>query len=111
MANPNQTHTKRPDGCIITANIYIDPSNVHEWKEIIRPLIERLRKEPELLFIECSQNPQDPGHLRVVHGWTKGSEWVAQVRYYHISHSAVSKSLPYRPWGICTRLTAEELCV
>ena len=100
MTDSNQTHTKGPHGCIITANIYIDPSNIHEWKEINRPLIERLRKEPEFLFCECSQNPQDPGHLRVVHGWTKGSEWVAKVHYHHVSHSAVLNSLPSRPGGI-----------
>jgi hypothetical protein len=38
-----------------------------------------MRANAECLFCEVSVNPQDKGHIRVVHGWTKDSAWFRDV--------------------------------
>jgi len=56
-------------------NVFVSPENAQPYIDLTRPVRERFLQEPECLFCEVSQNPNDKGHLRVVHGWTKGSDW------------------------------------
>ena len=68
-----------PYGAIIVMNAFVAPSSATEYLKLSAPIVERFRKEPECLFCELSQNPEDPGHIRIVHGWTKDTEWLRQV--------------------------------
>jgi hypothetical protein len=66
-------------GAIIVMNAFVAPSSATDYLKLSAPIVERFRKEPECLFCELSQNPEDPGHIRIVHGWTKDTEWLRQV--------------------------------
>lgn len=68
-----------PYGAIIVMNAFVAPSSATDYLKLSAPIVERFRKEPECLFCELSQNPEDPGHIRIVHGWTKDTEWLRQV--------------------------------
>src|SRR5436309_14219546 len=68
-----------PYGAIIVVNAFVAPSSATDYLKLSAPIVERFRKEPECLFCELSQNPEDPGHIRIVHGWTKDTEWLRQV--------------------------------
>jgi hypothetical protein len=68
-----------PYGAIIVMNAFVAPSSATDYLKLSAPIAERFRKEPECLFCELSQNPEDPGHIRIVHGWTKDTEWLRQV--------------------------------
>lgn len=67
--------SKGPHGAIIVMNVFVHPSNVEAFIALAGPIAKRFRGESECLFCELSQNPNDKGHVRIVHGWTKGSEW------------------------------------
>lgn len=67
--------SKGPHGAAIVMNVFVDPSNVEACIAALSPVAKRFRDDPECLFCELSQNPNDSGHLRVAHGWTKDSEW------------------------------------
>ena len=68
-----------PYGAIIVVNAFVAPSSATDYLKLSAPIVERFRKEPECLFCELSQNPEDLGHIRIVHGWTKDTEWLRQV--------------------------------
>jgi hypothetical protein len=71
-----------PYGAIIVMNAFVAPSAT-DYLKLSAPIVERFRKEPECLFCELSQNPEDPGHIRIVHGWTKDTEWLRQVSVFN----------------------------
>jgi quinol monooxygenase YgiN len=75
LSSERTSISKGPHGVVIAFNVFVDPSNIEACIAAIRPVAQRFRAEPECLFCELSQNPNDNGHLRVLHGWTKGSEW------------------------------------
>jgi hypothetical protein len=66
-------------GTIITLNAWVDPSNSEKYLKLFEPLAAELRKHPENLFTAICVNPTDPGHIRIVHGWTKASAWFFEV--------------------------------
>jgi len=69
------TLSKGPYGTIIIMNVFVEPSNIKAYLKNARPVAEAFHKEPECLFVQFALNPNDPGHLRIVHGWTKDSAW------------------------------------
>jgi quinol monooxygenase YgiN len=75
LGNEMTSISKGPHGAVITMNVFVDPSNAEDYIALADPIAKRIRSEPECLFCELSQNPNDKGHLRIVHGYTKGSEW------------------------------------
>jgi len=70
-----------PDGSVTMINIFVDPSNAKQFIDLAASLRKSYLKEPECLFCEISQHPQDPGHIRVTQGWTRDSEWFLNVSF------------------------------
>src|SRR5690242_136968 len=73
--------SKGPHGMIITMNAWVDPANVDAYMKLLKPVLVHMREKKECLFCDVSQNPQDPGHIRAVHGWTQNSDWFNTVSY------------------------------
>jgi hypothetical protein len=80
-----------PHGAIIVMNAFVAPSSATDYLKLSAPIAERFRKEPECLFCELSQNPEDPGHIRIVHGWTKDTEWLRQVSIFNTPMEGLKK--------------------
>lgn len=68
------------DGILMSMNVYIDSSKLDEYINIVAPVVRKLREYPECIFCEISKNPNDQGHIRVLHGWKKPSDWFRDVR-------------------------------
>jgi quinol monooxygenase YgiN len=79
MSQVTQITSTCEAGTIITLNAWIDPSNCEKYLKLFEPLAAELRKHPENLFTAICVNPTDPGHIRIVHGWTKASAWFFEV--------------------------------
>jgi hypothetical protein len=78
---PPLTMASGPDGSVTMINIFVDPSNAKQFIDLAASLRKSYLKEPECLFCEISQHPQDPGHIRVTQGWTRDSEWFLNVSF------------------------------
>jgi hypothetical protein len=73
--------TSSPDhAAICTIDVFILPNKHDEYMHIVRPVVHKIRAHPESLFCEISVHPKDKGHIRIVQGWTKDSEWIREVR-------------------------------
>ncbi|OQV09796.1 hypothetical protein CLAIMM_13880 [Cladophialophora immunda] len=64
-----------PDGSLMVTDIYIFPDKLAEYVGLVTPVVRRMRAMPECLFCEIAQDPTDPGHIRIQHSWTRGTEW------------------------------------
>ena len=73
------TTSSSPTGVVIVMNVFIDPSNKDKYLKLTEPIAKKLRAIPENLFVEICFSPTDPGHLRIVHGWTENSDWLGPV--------------------------------
>lgn len=50
-----------------------------EFVRLVTPVVHKMRAMPECLWCEISQNPTDPTHIRIQHGWTESTEWFTEV--------------------------------
>ena len=60
-------------------NAFIAPSDQAPYLEAAQPIIKAFRENPENSFVAVSVNPTDAGHVRMVHGWKKDSNWFNEV--------------------------------
>lgn len=68
-------------GSTMVTDMFIIAGTFDQFVEILTPNVHMMRKYPECLFYEICQNPTDETHVRIVSGWTKGSEWFADVSF------------------------------
>src|SRR5438876_6701639 len=87
-----------PHGSITVINIFVAPSDAPQFIGLSASLRKSYLQEPECLFCEISQNPQDPGHLRVTQGWTRDSDWFLNVSFA-IFFFLFGWSQVETPWG------------
>lgn len=73
------SQSKGPHGALIFTNVFVDPPNIEACIAALTSVARRLREAPECLFCELSQNPNDSGHIRISHGWTKNSAWFVET--------------------------------
>jgi quinol monooxygenase YgiN len=78
---PDQLITSSsPHGCVIAMNMWVHPDKVPKVLDNMRLVLEKLKADPNCLYIDTCQNPQDPAHLRFVHGWKTDSKYFYEVR-------------------------------
>ncbi|KAK5054444.1 hypothetical protein LTR84_001334 [Exophiala bonariae] len=65
-----------PNGILMSMDVYIDSSKLDEYVKIVTPVVHKMREYPECSFCEISKNPNDTGHIRILHGWTTTSDWI-----------------------------------
>jgi quinol monooxygenase YgiN len=49
--------------------VYIDPANKTAFFEAFKPVFDLVVAEPELIFFEVYQSPDEPGKLSWVENW------------------------------------------
>lgn len=69
-----------PNGILMCMDMYIESSKFDEYIRIVAPVVHKMREYQECIFCEISKNPDDKGHIRILHGWTKTSDWIRDVR-------------------------------
>lgn len=98
MAAQETITSSCPDGIIVSMNAFIDPSNRGAFIKHASAVAKEFRKHENNLFTEISVNPTDAGHVRVVHGWTKDSEWFHTVRILLQVNGCVLTKVLRRSW-------------
>ncbi|ESK84558.1 antibiotic biosynthesis monooxygenase [Moniliophthora roreri MCA 2997] len=53
----------------------VKPSMIEQFKEAHRPVWAACGKEPECLLFDVFQDPEQPGHFRLVEIWNASREW------------------------------------
>lgn len=66
--------------CSLHVDIWIAPSNVGKFFEAFQTVFDAVTAEPELLYFEVFQDPDDAGHLSWVENWNASVEWLSTVR-------------------------------
>jgi hypothetical protein len=65
--------------CSLHVDIWIAPSNVSKFLEAFQTIFDTVTAEPELLYFEVFQDPNDAGHLSWVENWNASVEWLSTV--------------------------------
>ena len=71
--------SQSPDGAVLSMNIFIKPEKLDDYVRIVTPVVHKMREFPECELCEISVNPEDKGHIRIIHCWTKDSAWIKEV--------------------------------
>lgn len=74
--HPISLHSSLVTGCIIRVKIWIPADKVAEFWALQEPVHAVVMAEPEARFYVASENPNEPGCLQWVEGWSKPAEWL-----------------------------------
>ena len=66
-------------GFSLQVTVTIKPSDVPAFLSHFTPVFEKVVAEPECVFFEVYQSPEQPGVLRWVENWSKPVGWVMEV--------------------------------
>lgn len=67
-------------GISLEVTVTVSPENVTKFLELMRPAYEAVIAEPECTFFEVYIDPNQPGVLHWVEGWTKDQNWLLGVQ-------------------------------
>ena len=74
--------TPNIDGFSLHVTIYIDADNVPKFFEAMNTVFDKVSQEPELLYFEIFQDPENPGTISWVENWAKSPEKFFNVHLY-----------------------------
>jgi hypothetical protein len=58
------------------------PENVDAFLEALKPAYDAVIAEPENVFFQVFQNPQNPGEFKFIENWNGSVEWFMSVRIH-----------------------------
>ncbi|KAJ9622542.1 hypothetical protein H2204_011555 [Knufia peltigerae] len=107
--------SKSENGILMTIEMFIDPSKLGEYVKIVTPVCKKMREYEDCMFCEVSCHPEDKGHVRILHGWTKDSAWIRDglfntlIAYRQLeSDSQLQKDLVAGGWRHCSLKSTEH---
>ena len=71
--------TPNIDGFSLHVTVYIDADNVSKFFEAMDTVFDKVSQEPELLYFEIFQDPENPGTISWVENWAKSPEKFSSV--------------------------------
>ncbi|KAL4886837.1 hypothetical protein BJY04DRAFT_212810 [Aspergillus karnatakaensis] len=63
-------------GTSIHMTVFIKPETVERFWDLFRPVLAKIKEEPDLLFFEAYQSPDEPGVISWVENWSKPKDWL-----------------------------------
>ncbi|KAI0873127.1 hypothetical protein GGS24DRAFT_502124 [Hypoxylon argillaceum] len=78
----------------------IAPENVDKYFAAFKPVFEKVIAEPECLFFEVYQCPDQPGQIIWVEDWSKSPDWFLNhqiTKDYYEEYIAVSEPMFLKP--------------
>ncbi|KAI1270756.1 hypothetical protein F5Y18DRAFT_422255 [Xylariaceae sp. FL1019] len=87
-------------GISLHVTVHIAPENVERFMAAFKPVFDRVVAEPECLFFEMYQNPQEPGKLSWVENWSKSPEWLLENQLskdYYKPYFAITEPMFLKP--------------
>jgi quinol monooxygenase YgiN len=79
MTQPPSPAVLGLEQCSLQVSIFLSPSDVPIFFEAFQPVFEAVAKEPELLYFELFQDPDDEGHISWVENWNASPAWLMTV--------------------------------
>jgi len=64
---------------VVITNVFVSPASSAACLEAATPVVAMMRANPENVFVGASVHPSDKGHIRLVHGWKKDTQWFVQT--------------------------------
>ncbi|KAF2973413.1 hypothetical protein GQX73_g168 [Xylaria multiplex] len=87
-------------GWSLHVTVYIAPENVDRFLAAFKPVFNKVVAEPECLFFEMYQNPQEPGKISWVEDWSKSPEWFLEnqvTKDYYKEYFAITEAMFTKP--------------
>ncbi|KAI1303358.1 hypothetical protein F5Y03DRAFT_385181 [Xylaria venustula] len=87
-------------GWSLHVTVYIAPENVDRFLAAFKPVFSKVVAEPECLFFEMYQSPQEPGKLSWVENWSKSPEWFLEnqvTKDYYKEYFAITEAMFTKP--------------
>ncbi|KAI0514497.1 hypothetical protein F5B22DRAFT_230195 [Xylaria bambusicola] len=87
-------------GWSLHVTVYIAPDNVDRFLAAFKPVFNKVVAEPECLFFEMYQSPQEPGKLSWVENWSKSPEWFLEnqvTKDYYKEYFAITEAMFTKP--------------
>ncbi|KAI1177136.1 hypothetical protein F4777DRAFT_216338 [Nemania sp. FL0916] len=87
-------------GWSLHVTVYIAPENVDRFLAAFKPVFNKVVAEPECLFFEMYQSPQEPGKISWVENWSKSPEWFLEnqvTKDYYKEYFAVTEAMFTKP--------------
>ncbi|KAI1363057.1 hypothetical protein F5Y08DRAFT_253805 [Xylaria arbuscula] len=87
-------------GFSLHVTVYIAPENVDRFLAAFKPAFDKVVAEPECLFFELYQSPQEPGKLSWVENWSKSPEWFLEnqmTKDYYKGYLAITEAMFTKP--------------
>jgi quinol monooxygenase YgiN len=76
--------------------IQVAPKDVPAFLEALKPCWQACVNEPECLFFDVTQDPENPGSFRFVEAWSKGKEWFIKhqiTKPYYAPYLAITQPM------------------
>ncbi|KAI1751698.1 hypothetical protein F4782DRAFT_175518 [Xylaria castorea] len=87
-------------GWSLHVTVYIAPENVNRFLAAFKPVFNKVVAEPECLFFEMYQSPQEPGKISWVENWSKSPEWFLEnqvTKDYYKEYFAITEAMFTKP--------------
>ncbi|KAI1133395.1 hypothetical protein F5Y10DRAFT_87410 [Nemania abortiva] len=87
-------------GWSLHVTVYIAPENVDRFMAAFKPVFDKVVAEPECLFFEMYQSPQEPGKISWVENWSKSPEWFLEnqvTKDYYKEYFAITEAMFTKP--------------
>ncbi|KAI0440232.1 hypothetical protein F4803DRAFT_553300 [Xylaria telfairii] len=87
-------------GWSLHVTVHIAPENVDRFLAAFKPVFDKVIAEPECLFFEMYQSPQEPGKLSWVENWSKSPEWFLEnqvTKDYYKEYFAITEAMFTKP--------------
>ncbi|KAI0452918.1 hypothetical protein F5B21DRAFT_505826 [Xylaria acuta] len=87
-------------GMSLHVTVYIAPENIGRFFDAFKPVFDKVTAEPECLFFEVYQDPQEPSKLSWVEDWSKSPEWLLQhqiTKDYYKEYLAITEPMFLKP--------------
>ncbi|KAI1738919.1 hypothetical protein F4680DRAFT_449381 [Xylaria scruposa] len=87
-------------GWSLHVTVYIAPENIDRFLAAFKPVFDKVIAEPECLFFEMYQSPQEPGKISWVENWSKSPEWFLEnqvTKDYYKEYFAITEAMFTKP--------------
>ncbi len=67
------------DGFSLQVTVFFKPEDVPTFEKWMKPIFEKVTSEPECLYFEIFQDPENPGTFSWIENYSKSPQWFMTV--------------------------------
>uniref|UniRef100_A0A8H7TI00 ABM domain-containing protein n=1 Tax=Bionectria ochroleuca TaxID=29856 RepID=A0A8H7TI00_BIOOC len=103
-------------GVSIQNTAYVAPENVTKYLEAAKWLFDQVIAEPDIVFFEVYQSPEDPGRISWIEDWLQPVEWLVKNQMskpYYNESAATTGPMLIKPteFSVVNRIGPEFLYI